>query len=332
MKKLLVLLLLFPFFTALTACVSAPKYDIVVSTYVPYDFINTIVEDRLQVGMILRPGVDAHGFEPTPQNIITINQSLLFFYISDEFEPWAKNALETKNTTTKVVDISSQLDFEALEADHIHHTDAFIQKQSILLSDDHHHDHNEDPHYWVDPIIAMAMIDLFLEEIQTIAPEHATFFENNATTLKQQIHALHHEIEHYFDEIDEEDRVIYHAGHVNLAYFANRYHITVISLTENYAPDGQPTAPQIAAMVNALQNANASVLFYEELANNSVAVTIQNELAGRQHPITLLLFHGIHNVSKTDFDRGVTYIDIMTENLERLKLAFPQASMENNHE
>ena len=33
----------------------------------------------------------------------------------------------------------------------------------------------------------------------------------------------------------------------------------------------------------------------------------------------MLLFHSCHNVSKDDFERGVTYLDLMNQNAEHLK-------------
>ncbi|MDZ4196935.1 MAG: zinc ABC transporter substrate-binding protein, partial [Candidatus Izemoplasmatales bacterium] len=78
MKKFLLLSLLVLTIVTLSACQTAPTYDIVTTNYVQYDFARTIVGDKLRVGMVLKPGVEAHGYEPTPQNIITINKAKLF--------------------------------------------------------------------------------------------------------------------------------------------------------------------------------------------------------------------------------------------------------------
>lgn len=325
---------LLSFFTLVTvlvvsACVQAPKYDIVVSGYVPYDFVRSIVGDKLSYGMILRPGVEAHGFEPTPQNIITINNAMLFVYLSDLMEPWAEGAIESKNTKTILLDLSHEIDFEA--GDPHHHDVAFVfSNQKPTLLSDHDHDHDEDPHYWVDLIIAMQMVDILVEAISAIDPTNAAFYHENGEALHEALHDLHHEIEEYMESILEANRIIYHAGHVNLAFFAARYHMEVISLTEAYAPDGQPTAPQIANMINALQASGRRVLFYEELANNSVAKTIQTELQTRGYSIQLLLFHGMHNVSQTDFNNQVTYLDIMEANFQNLKTALDAYVIEAN--
>lgn len=326
--------LMLSIFTLLTvfvvsACVQAPKYDIVVSGYVPYDMVRSIVGDKLSYGMILRPGVEAHGFEPTPQNIITINNAKLFIYISDVMEPWAEGSIESKNTTTVLLDLSHEIDFEAGDPHHHDVAFSFSNFKPTLLGEDDH-DHDEDPHYWVDLIFAMQMVDILVDAISAIDPENQAFYHENGETLEEAYHHLHHEIEEYMESILEENRIIYHAGHVNLAFFAARYHMEVISLTEAYAPDGQPTAPQIANMINALQASGRRVLFFEELANNSVALTIQSELQTRGYTIELKLFHGMHNVSQSDFELKLTYLDYMEANFINLKTALDAYVIEAN--
>ncbi|MDP2424955.1 MAG: zinc ABC transporter substrate-binding protein [bacterium] len=324
MKKFLLLSLLVLTIVTLSACQTAPTYDIVTTNYVQYDFARTIVGDKLRVGMVLKPGVEAHGYEPTPQNIITINKAKLFFYTSDIMEPWAKSSIETSNTLTIVVDMSTLVDVEAIDHHHDHEevstSSSSMKPTKLGVGDDDDH-HDTDPHYWVDLIVAMQMVDIILEKIISIDPDNAAFYTQNAEELHHEIEELHEEIEHYFEHIDESNRVIFHAGHVNLAYFAARYHMSVVSLTEEYAPDGQPTAPQIIQMITRIEQSGHQVLFFEELSNPQVAQTIKTELASRNYTITLLLFHGLHNVSQAEFNAKVTYLSIMNQNFTNLKIA-----------
>ncbi len=68
-------------------------------------------------------------------------------------------------------------------------------------------------------------------------------------------------------------------------------------------------------MIETLKKADTSYIYYEELLEPRVARIIA-EGAGAK----LLLLHGAHNISKQELDKGVTYLDIMQGNLERLKL------------
>lgn len=318
MKKSLLLSFIVFLSFLLLACNGSSTYDIVVTHYAQYDFIKTIVDDDLTVGMVIAPGVEAHGYEPTSKNIVTINQAKLFVYTSDLFDPWAKSAVEQSNTTTVVLDLSTKIDVDEIEHDH-DHTNAFFQNPSpSMLGDDHE---GTDPHYWTDLIVAMQMVDALMEQLASIWPELETAFVERGEILHEALHELHEEVEAFMDTIPEVSRIIYHAGHVNLAYFAARYHMTVVSLTEQYAPDGDPTSAQIAQMIERLRIDGASYLFYEELSEAQIAKTIQSELARSGNAVDLLLFHGVHNVSLTDFRAGVTYLELMEANFANLRTA-----------
>lgn len=320
MKKSLVLLVLAFLSMLLVACNGTADRDIIVTHYAQYDFIKTIVGDDLTVGMAIAPGVEAHGYEPTSKNIVAINRAKLFVFTSDLFDPWAKTAVEATNATTVVLDLSTKIDVAAIDHDHEHL--AITQGSDnppVLLEEDDHT--GIDPHYWTDLIVAMQMVDALLEQLVAIWPEHAEAFTLRGEALHEELHELHEDIAAYFETIPEEQRIIYHAGHVNLAYFAARYHMTVVALTEQYAPDGDPTSAQIAQMIERLRSDGATTLFYEELSEAQVAKTIQSELSRSGTAVELRLFHGVHNVSLADFDAGVTYLELMEANFANIRSA-----------
>jgi zinc transport system substrate-binding protein len=320
MKKPFVLLVLLLLVFLLVSCNGNAAYDVVVTHYAQYDFVKTIGGDDIAVGMAIAPGVEAHGYEPTSQNIVAINRARLFVYTSDIFDPWAKAAVDASNTTTVVLDLSTKIDVDAIDHDHAHlvQTTQTALSPTLLEEDDHA---TTDPHYWTDPVVAMQMVDALIEQLVVLWPEHAEAFTLRGEALHDALNALYEEIGVYMDSIPEEARVIYHAGHVNLAYFAARYHLTVVSLTDQYAPDGDPTSAQIAQMIERLRLDGATYLFYEELSEAQVAKTIQNELKPEGIQIELLLFHGVHNVTLEDFEDGVSYLELMEANFANLRTA-----------
>ena len=57
-------------------------------------------------------------------------------------------------------------------------------------------------------------------------------------------------------------------------------------------------------------------IFYEETEDIKLAKAISNETGAK-----ILKFNTIHTVDKSQFDKGVTYLSLMQENLENLKKA-----------
>jgi zinc transport system substrate-binding protein len=67
-------------------------------------------------------------------------------------------------------------------------------------------------------------------------------------------------------------------------------------------------------MSNLLRKQGNKYLFYEELIEPRVAETIARETG-----VTLLMLHGAHNISRDDFQAGVTFIRLMERNFDALK-------------
>ena len=58
-----------------------------------YDFARQVAGEDAEVTMLLKPGVEAHSYEPTPADIIQIGEADLFVYIGGESDAWADSIL-----------------------------------------------------------------------------------------------------------------------------------------------------------------------------------------------------------------------------------------------
>ena len=91
MKKVVVSLMLL-----LALCVSARAeghLKIVCTDFPCYDFARQAAGEDAEVTMLLKPGVEAHAFEPTPADILAIGDADLFVYIGGESDAWADSIL-----------------------------------------------------------------------------------------------------------------------------------------------------------------------------------------------------------------------------------------------
>ena len=85
-KKIFVILLVSLLSILLIGCgkkEQEKKYSIVVTNFPCYDFARAIVKDsdEFDIKMLLKPGSEIHDFDPTPQDIIDIENSDLFIYV-----------------------------------------------------------------------------------------------------------------------------------------------------------------------------------------------------------------------------------------------------------
>jgi zinc transport system substrate-binding protein len=75
------------------------KLNVVATIFPPYDFVREIAGDRVNLTMLLPPGAESHSFEPTPQDIIKVQNCDVFIYVGGESDAWVERILESMDTS-----------------------------------------------------------------------------------------------------------------------------------------------------------------------------------------------------------------------------------------
>lgn len=309
MKKLLSL------FTAailvfMTSCASdssgfsddSGKIKISATLFPQYDFARQIAGDKAEITLILPSGMDSHSYEPTPSDIININKSDLFIYTGEYLESWANDIVGDIDTDkTHVLDVSSGIQLVKEEDEH-HHDD----------EDEEGHHHEYDPHIWTSPVIAMQMADNIAEALCETDSINSDYYKQNAENYKKQLQELDSE----FKEIvaDGKRNTIYFGGKFALYYFTQEYGLDYVSAFDSCSGETEPSAKVMSEMISSIKENNIPVIYYEEIAEPTVANMIADETGAKP-----LLFHSCHNVTPEDFKNGTTYIDLMKQNAVNLR-------------
>jgi len=63
---------------------SAEKLNVVATVFPPYDFVREIAGNNVELTMLLSPGSESHSYDPTPQDIIMIQNCDIFIYVGGE--------------------------------------------------------------------------------------------------------------------------------------------------------------------------------------------------------------------------------------------------------
>lgn len=285
------------------------KLEVVTTLFPMYDFARQIGQDKINVSLLLPPGVESHTFEPKPQDVVRINKSDVFIYTGKYMEPWAEDMLKgISNKNLLVVDASFGIE---LMADTDHDEDA---KQH----EGEHHEKGEnhggkDPHVWVDLANDQIMVDSIVKALSRKDPANGAFYLNNAKKYKIKLADLDLRFKETLSTAKHK-RIIY-GGHFAFGYFAKRYALEYDSPYEGFSPNAEPSPKAIAGLINKLKQSGIKFIYYEELLDPQVARTISQETGAK-----LELLHGAHNVSKDELNRGVTFLDIMEDNLKKLKV------------
>ncbi|MDF2949872.1 MAG: hypothetical protein K0R07_1916 [Sedimentibacter sp.] len=298
---------------------SIEKIKIVTTLFPQYDFTRQIAGDKAEITLLLPPGAESHSYEPTPSDIITINKADVFIYTGKYMEPWADKIIQSIDSdTVNILDVSSGIPLDKDEheqghdEDDEHENEEHEEEHENEEHGEEGHNHEYDPHIWTSPVIAKKMVDNIAASLCYADSENSSYYILNAENYKKELDLLDAE----FNEIvnNSAQNKIYFGGRFALHYFAEEYGLAYKSAYDNCSSETEPSVHDIAEIIDEINEYQIPAIYYEELTDPKISRSISEDTG-----VEMLLFHSCHNISKIDFDDGVTYLDLMKQNAENLK-------------
>lgn len=279
------------------------KISVTASLFPQYDFAKQIAGDKADVSLLLPPGSESHTYDPSPADILRISNSDIFLYTGKEMEPWAEKIISSvQNDKVLVADVSNGINLiESIHRHHNHHND-------------HHngHEHNFDPHIWLDLTLAAKIVDNISSAFCDKDPENADYYKSNAENLKRDLSELDIELKNMVDT-SKRNTVVF-AGRFAHLYFIKRYNLEYISAFDSCSTEAEPSVKKVSKIIDFIHKNNIPAVYYEEFSEPKIANSI-----AEQTGVKTLKFTTLHNVTKEQLENGTTFIDLMRENLENLR-------------
>lgn len=299
LKRISLILLAF-----LLAFSASAELEIVCSLFPQYDFTRRIAGERANVSKLLPDGMDSHGYEPSPRDMVKCDMADLFIYTDDLLEGWVEN-LSGGLTNVKMIPCAKGIDLEALN-----------EEWALSSDHDHEHDHGHsyDAHIWLDPTLAMVMCENILDALIEADPEGEAIYKSNCDALIQDLTTLDNAFSSLFE--NNKDKTLYFGGKFAYSHFLRRYMVSYETAYATCSDEGEPGIRTIVKIISEMNENGAQALFTDEMSSGEVAQAIANETGAK-----VLLFHTAHNLSSEDMAKNLSYIDIMYMNLENINLA-----------
>lgn len=319
--------------------------NIVTTIFAPYDFVRQLSAGTdTNVSMLLSPGTEVHSYDPTVQDIIKISNCDLFVYTGGENDEWVNDILDSLDhpvRTFKMMDhVDSVVEEEVKEGmqttGHTHsHDEADESGHEGAHDDEHEHDHNEeelhdhddvhgedehqheaewDEHVWTSPLNAKEIVSGLTDELSEIDNKNAGVYRNNLSSYLKQLDALDAEFHSVIDNAPH--KMMIFADRFPVRYFTEEFGLDYYAAYPGCAADAEPSAATMRFLIDRVREENIKAVFYIEMSDERIADTVCEETGAQK-----LLFHSCHNVTKDELENGATYISIMKNNLENLKIA-----------
>ena len=287
------------------------KTQIVATIFPLYDFAREIAGEDAEVKMLLKPGAEVHSYEPTPQDIIAIQNCDVFLYIGGESDEWVRNVLESIDTTDmQVVALMDCVD-AAEEAEN-----GFAWNGEHDHGDDDHalEEMEYDEHIWTSPRNAVKMVKAITGALQVADRSHAAGYAERAERYTGQLTALDEALTETVN--NAERKLVIFADRFPFLYLVRDYGLDYYAAYPGCSSEAEPSAATVAAIIEEVKETGVPAVFYIELSNRLMANTIA-EATGAEE----LLLHSCQNVSREEFQQGEGYLSLMERNVRNLQRA-----------
>ncbi len=276
----------------------------VVSTIFPaYDFVREIGGENVEVAMLLKPGTESHDYDPTPQDIIKIQDADLFIYVGGESDEWVNDILNSDDKKPKKVlalmDCVDKVQEETVEG---------------MEADEDGDEAEYDEHVWTSPKNAVTITKKISEELKSLDSSKAAEFEKNTVSYCVQLSSLDNSIRNVVDNAKRKTLIF--GDRFPFRYFVDEYGLSYYAAFPGCSSETEPSAATVAFLINKVKSESIPVVFCIEFSNGKVADTICESTGAKK-----LTFHSCHNITQEEFDSGVTYLDLMKQNVKNLEEA-----------
>ena len=322
MRKFIVFIIVAAFLFSVPGCgqarvkedVSGDKLKVVTTIFAPFDFVRVIAGDAAEASMLLPPGSESHSFEPSPQDIIRIQNCDVFIYAGGDSDSWVRDVLASMDMSGKMVvtlmdcvPVVAEEIVEGMQDDHEH-------DEHDVHEGEEHDEHAADEHVWTSPKNAMLIVEKISAALCAADEENADIYKQNMTAYLTELERLDVSFQKAVDGAAR--RTIVFGDRFPFRYLADAYGLSYFAAFPGCSTETEASAATVAFLVDKIRDEGIPVVFHVELSNQRMADVISESTGAK-----VLLLHACHNVSKAEFESGVTYLDLMNQNVENLKEA-----------
>lgn len=326
MKRILTLFLTLALILSLCSC-AAPgekaddgRLQIVATLFPYYDFARAIVGGRADVTLLLSPGREAHSFEPTPLDAVTISEADVFLYNGGEGEYWVEEMLDAAGEHIAVkarmmdyVDALGEEFSEGMQGADAHDHDHDHSDHDHDGGDEHDSDKVEyDEHIWTSPKNAVVLCRAVCDAICKADPANEDFYRANCDDYCAQIEAL----DARFTSLCESapHKLLVFADRFPMLYFCREFGLDYRAAFHGCSGDTEPSLATIKYLIDKVEDENIPVVYTIDFGTKKVAAVV-SECTGA----AVDTLYSMQTVSRADFDAGETYLTLMERNYEALR-------------
>ena len=232
---------------------SATRIKVVATTTVFEDLVTSVGGDRIEATSLVPKGGEVHTFDPRPSDITAVANAQLIVANGLGLDEWLTRLAADSGTKAPVVELADSVP-----------QDRYIVEDGI-----------PNPHLWLDPSAAKLYAGAIAEALTTLDAAGAEAYKANAAAFSDRMTKLLADGRAQVSAVPADSRKII-SFHDALPYFARAFGFEIAGVIVK-APGQDPSAAEIAALVDAVRTNHIRVIVSEVQFSDKLAQTLASE-------------------------------------------------------
>lgn len=322
------------------------KISIVCTTFPQYDWVKNILgeeAERFNVTLLLDNGVDMHSYQPAVKDIATAGSSNLFIYVGGESDTWVEDALkEAKNKDLKAINLMETLDNFVKEEEVVEgmqeerkslghsHEKSSKEKQEQTQKESHENSQeingqkeaaDEEPEYdehiWLSIRNAEIMVKNIEKAIEQLDSDNAKVYQNNAENYIKKLDTIDKQ---YANTIQNAKyKAILFGDRFPFRYMADDYDLKYYAAFAGCSAETMAGFETVTFLAKKADELRLPVILTIENSDGRIAEAVKSNTTKKNQKI--LAMNSLQSVTKEQIADGITYLQVMQENLSVLSEA-----------
>ena len=322
------------------------KISIVCTTFPQYDWVKNILgeeAERFNVTLLLDNGVDMHSYQPAVKDIATAGSSNLFIYVGGESDTWVEDALkEAKNKDLKAINLMETLGNSVKEEEVVEgmqeereslghsHEKSSKEKQEQTQKESHENSQeingqkeaaDEEPEYdehiWLSIRNAEIMVKNIDKAIEQLDSDNAKVYQTNAENYIKKLDTLDKQ---YANTIQNAKyKAILFGDRFPFRYMADDYDLKYYAAFAGCSAETMAGFETVTFLAKKADELRLPVILTIENSDGRIAEAVKSNTTKKNQKI--LAMNSLQSVTKEQIADGITYLQVMQENLSVLSEA-----------
>ena len=322
------------------------KISIVCTTFPQYDWVKNILgeeAERFNVTLLLDNGVDMHSYQPAVKDIATAGSSTLFIYVGGEADTWVEDALkEAKNKDLKAINLMETLGNSVKEEEVVEgmqeereslghsHEKSSKEKQEQTQKESHENSQeingqkeaaDEEPEYdehiWLSIRNAEIMVKNIEKAIEQLDSDNAKVYQTNAENYIKKLDTLDKQ---YANTIQNAKyKAILFGDRFPFRYMADDYDLKYYAAFAGCSAETMAGVETVTFLAKKADELRLPVILTIENSDGRIAEAVKSNTTKKNQKI--LAMNSLQSVTKEQIADGITYLQVMQENLSVLSEA-----------